>query len=280
MKFGLYINVSTARDISKSVSLAEIISKIGGFAKTDFFSFADSSGSGHYGAPSSISGGLPSETLESWQNGIGGAGSCAFRAFGDLDIEGYAQWFQHRKFSNSLNSLSFSTQQTLEGQLAAVSEFLAEAVHSFDGVVGILSEPRIHFWRKNPARGLISIPYITCFGTPYIDLFGADKLLTAPVFKTRRYYENAIVLQPFESLISPETEQWEGMQAKLRNHLGLRYFRDTNKKRPESGAIKIAETWKLLKWIFEMKKDRLIKQKSAGGEPVVGPKIDWSQMRQ
>lgn len=280
MKPGVYVHVATAKDVSNSRSLAEIISRIGNFAKIDFFSFADSSGTGRYFPPVSITDGLPHEVVEAWEIGSGGAGSCAFRAFGDLDIEGYAQWFQHRKFPNSLNALSFSAEQTLENQLASVSEFLADMVHSFEGVAGILSRPKIHFWRKSPARGLISISYITCFGKPYIDLFGAEKLLTAPVFKARRYYDNAIVLQPFESLISPETKHWEETQTKLRNHLGLRYFRDPNEKPPESGAIKITETRKLLKWIFEMKKDSLIKPKSASGEPVVGPKIDWSQMRQ
>ena len=279
MKPGVYVHVATAKDISDSRSLTEIISRVGNFAKTDFFSFADSSGVGRYYPPVSTIGGLPHEVVQAWETGSGSAGSCAFRAFGDMNIEGYVQWFRLRH-SQLPNGVSFSSEQKLEARVELVSEFLADAVHSLDGIAGRLSAPKIRFWQRDPDGGLVSIPYVTCFGNPYIDLFGADNLLSAPVFKARRYYDNAIVLQPFESLISTETKQWDEMQAKLRNHLGLRYFRDPNEKVPESGAIKITETWKLLKWIFEMKKDRLIKPKSASGEPVIGPKIDWSQMRQ
>ena len=93
----------------------------------------------------------------------------------------------------------------------STARLLAEIVHEFDGIIGNLRLPRVKLWRGSPLGGLISIPHVTCFGAAYIELFGLKRLLSAPVFKAQQYYENAVVLQLFGSLVSVDCDEWRLM---------------------------------------------------------------------
>jgi hypothetical protein len=221
---------------------------------------------------------LPDEVVEEWETSTDSIRGIGFQFLGQEDCEVSCARFGSG--ANRLNAIEITVNRAfIDKNIPAITDYLAEMVHDLDGVVGTVTFLPVRLWQRGGAScGLVSIPHLTCFGTPYIELFGREKVLGAPVFRTKEFGHDAIVLQLFESFVPPDTEQWQQMQRALREHLGNRYFRDPNEKFQKSSIIKIGDPFSLFRglfgFIFAMNRHRWFGVKSASGEPVIGPKLD------
>jgi hypothetical protein len=65
---------------------------------------------------------------------------------------------------------------------------------------------------------------LTIFGPSYIDLFGREKLLSAPCHQIERISPTLIGLWLAESLLSERDSVYEETNRKTKEHLGLEYF--------------------------------------------------------
>lgn len=269
----------TTLDISSPEYLVGLVKWTGRLLETEDFEFLDENGrpSRSFGA---VQGDFPEQYLKRWQQ-EGGAG---FQPVGIGTVKGTANWrfFNGRAGGRVNNSFYVSAPLSFwEKDLERTACFLAEIVHEMDCIVGDLRLARVKLWPGSPLLGLVHVPHLVCFGSPYIDLFGLEKLLSAPVYKAKRYHGNAVVLQLFEALISVDSAEWGLMQERLRRHLGLRYFRDPNEKPDRSMFFSLLDFPKGVEFALEMLRisQRRRHGKSAAGESVVAPKINWERMR-
>jgi hypothetical protein len=269
----------TTLDISDPENLIYLLRWSGNLLKSERFAFLDENG--QPGESFDVRrGDFPKPELERWQK-TGGAG---FKPVGSESVNVAATWryFSAKNTDCASNSFYLSAPFNFwENNLDDTAPLLAEIVHKFDCIIGDLRLPKVKLWSGTPSKGLISIPHLICFGSPYVELIGLEKLLSAPVFEAKQYYDNAFVLRLFETLVSPESDEWKRMQLSIHNHFGLRYFRDQIDETTSSRSFSVLNLPMAARFLvgalLSSHKER--KAKSASGEQLAIPNINWERMR-
>lgn len=265
----------TTLDISNPEHLIRIVNWTAKLFETEEFVFLDENGCP--GRPFKVGPRqyFPAQDLLDWQK----SGGVGFQPIGHKFSNGSATWrYFGPDTAGQANSFYLSAPiEFWERDLDKVSQALAEISYELDCFTGDLRMARVKLWRGTPLNGLISIPHIVCFGTPYINLFGLEKLLSAPVFKVKQWHQNSVTLQLFETLVAPESSEWKLMQQRLREHLGSCYFHDDNDQDNLSTELSILNLSKTAQFFLKMLKARN-KAKSTKGRTIT-PNINWDRMR-
>lgn len=81
----------------------------------------------------------------------------------------------------------------------------------------------------NIMKGLPDVYWWNYLGSPYVELFGKEKLLSAPCFHVYET-ENAVVLQATESYKETMGPSFEELKNEIKKHISARAFRSAKKK--------------------------------------------------
>lgn len=122
----------------------------------------------------------------------------------------------------------------------------ADAVHSFIGIFKILTaifdasygeirSMAVKNW-DNPVdlrSRLPDIPNISIYGKEYIDMFGRNKIESAPFLKIEMLSEDLYLLQAANDVFAPVDEKMKDM---IRDHLGEKSFMSGGKWRYKDGV--------------------------------------------
>jgi hypothetical protein len=75
---------------------------------------------------------------------------------------------------------------------------------------------------------LPSVPWIACFGPPYLEMFGKRKLMTAPFAAVERLGKDLVFARLVDDVSQciKRTREYRGRQVKIKAALGLQYFFD------------------------------------------------------
>ncbi len=192
---------------------------------------------------------LPEEVIRAWSSGAG-SGGLGFHAYENEAFAGGANWssFDSKHHGNPLNYIYLHAPQTFwQKRAEQVCRYLAETIRDLNGAIGGLHRlgdgP---FWRlPGPKAGLPPLPDPVCFGPPYSQMFGIEKLLASPVFSAGVYPGNIVLLQLSDPEIMDDSVARRAKQELMRDYLGRQYFANWEKKTSYARVLTITDprTW-------------------------------------
>jgi hypothetical protein len=112
--------------------------------------------------------------------------------------------------------------EILNGEPSRFGAFLSlvkEIVEIVNPVYGDVQNMAVPGWDTptDLQRRLPDVPWVSIYGNPYIQMFGENKILSAPFFKIERLASGHFWLQSTESIQEPVPES---VRSAIRNHLG------------------------------------------------------------
>ena len=145
----------------------------------------------------------------------------------------------NRKLGHSTLNMEFNSKKIkydrlvkLFFQLLEISSIDYAYLHSFSDVefdeeeYDNLMPYRIGVTTRDLERGIPNICWLNAFGKPYIKLFGAEKLMSSPVYKAHKISDDLIVLQLTEDVeeIKVNYKSLVSKRAEVKKYLGMEYF--------------------------------------------------------
>lgn len=75
-------------------------------------------------------------------------------------------------------------------------------------------------------KWLPNVPWAACYGRPYVELFGLDKLLSSPAFRAELLWERLVYCQVSQDIqdVLSRPKDFEEVRARVREHLGSDAF--------------------------------------------------------
>ena len=81
---------------------------------------------------------------------------------------------------------------------------------------------------RSLSMSLPGVPWLACYGRPYIEMFGVDRLVTCPAFRIDRISESSVIVQSSETLVNAQSSnaEFQRIQSDIIDHLGRDAFFD------------------------------------------------------
>lgn len=98
-------------------------------------------------------------------------------------------------------------------------EFFKELTSVIEPAYATVRNAKLNGWDEpiNLTKCLPSMGWITVFGSPYIQMFGKEQLLNAPLFRVNEISDNLVCMQSMKTIFEPIEYE---TQSKIKEYLG------------------------------------------------------------
>lgn len=122
-------------------------------------------------------------------------------------------------FAGISGAVPWTIIQAESGRFDILLSFIKKLVEVSDTVYGDIQNAQLPGWDTplDLQKRLPDVPWCSIYGQPYIDLFGEEKILSAPFYRIEKLCSGHFWLQSTESIFAPVSD---AVRAAIRRHFG------------------------------------------------------------